>query len=481
MKFIKKFDQYITAIYFLTIIIVIATSYFTFKEFFSSHNKRQQEVIIPLFSLMTNEIIRPLTASQYMANDSFLIDYIQQEHIDINILFNYLTKVSQRFNIVSFVAIEEHKLLIDSNGKNTSLSDDSAEWYARLKAIDKNQFTDIGDVDNPHLFFDVKMFNEQEEFLGFVGVAIDLNHFATKFAEFHQRFGFELFFVDDDNVITLTSNQLMKTDSHHRKNETIKIDSLPWYAHFKNNQKNKTLKNQTPIISSIENDELMISEIPIKDLNWRVFLVASPATQQNEYWQLFVRNLIILLLVSIALYSLFIITINYFKSNLVKDSETDYLTQLPNRSYIHWKFSALNKIYKHVSVVLADIDNFKQVNDTYGHLFGDDVLKVIAKELGKNLRDIDLVGRWGGEEFILILPNTNAKQAQEIINRIRQNIEVIPFAPASTSTKFNVTVSFGISESNLAKASLQNILVKADKALYSAKNNGRNQVVVHLE
>ena len=131
--------------------------------------------------------------------------------------------------------------------------------------------------------------------------------------------------------------------------------------------------------------------------------------------------------------------------------------------------------------LLADIDNFKKLNDTYGHLVGDDVLKVVANELGQNLRNIDIVGRWGGEEFIFILPDTDAKKAQLIVDRIRVNIANIPFTPASTSKQFNVTVSFGISESSIDNIELEEILDKADKALYNAKINGRNQVVVNLE
>ncbi|MBL4899085.1 MAG: GGDEF domain-containing protein, partial [Colwellia sp.] len=153
----------------------------------------------------------------------------------------------------------------------------------------------------------------------------------------------------------------------------------------------------------------------------------------------------------------------------------------PNRSFIHWKYTLLDERYDHVSVVIADIDNFKSLNDTYGHLFGDEVLKVISKKLTENLRSIDLVGRWGGEEFILILPETNAKQAQVIINRIRKSIATMPFTSSSTSKDFNVTVSFGISESHLNGVVLEEILAKADQALYSAKNSGKNQVIIHSE
>jgi diguanylate cyclase (GGDEF)-like protein len=485
MIFIKKFDHYITAIFFISIIVIIATSYFTFKEFFTASNQKQQEAVMPLFSLINSEIIRPLTVSKYMASDPFLLDYIEQDKIDRDVIFNYITSVSNQIKTMSFIAIEKHQLLIDSNKKITSLSGNKIEWYHRLKAIDKTGFSDFGDAENPHLFFDVKMFNKQQEFLGFIGLAIDLDHFAAKFSKFKKDYGLELYFVDSNNDVTLSSEQIMQTMSHHRKDVVTNINELHWYQHYQSeyqtNNDNVNDGNKSEHFSHISGHDLIISQMPLKELNWRVFIIAPPITEQSVYWKLFIQNLVIFLLVSLVLYYLFVLCLSKFRSDLVKDSETDYLTQLPNRSFIHWKYSQLYKKYDHVSVVMADIDNFKILNDTYGHLFGDDVLKVIATKLSENLRSIDLVGRWGGEEFILILPDTNAMQAQEVINRIRKKIANIPFTPSSTNKECNVTVSFGISNSSLANTTLEEILAKADQALYNAKANGRNQVVIHLE
>jgi diguanylate cyclase (GGDEF)-like protein len=478
MKFIKKFDHYITAIFIITLVVIIATSYFTLKEFFNASNQKQQEAVIPLFSLINSEIIRPLTVSKYMASDPFLLDYIEQETIDRDVIFNYITSVSNQFNALSFIAIEKHLLLIDSNNKTTSLSSKGAEWYDRLKAIDKTEFTDFGDAENPHLFFDVKMFNKQQDFLGFIGLAIDLDYFANNFAKFKTDYGFELYFVDSNNDVTLSSEQIMQTMSHHRKDVVTNINQLHWYQQYRSKYQANDKKQYVFEHSS---GELIISQMPLKELNWRVFIIAPPIADQSVYWQLFIQNLVIFLLVSLALYYLFSLCMSKFRSDLIKDSKTDYLTQLPNRSFIHWKYSQLNGKYEQMSVVIADIDNFKILNDTYGHLFGDDVLKIIATKLSENLRTNDLAGRWGGEEFILILPDTTAQQAQEIINRIRKNIAQIPFTPSSTSSKFNVTVSFGISESNLKGIPLEKTLAKADQALYSAKTNGKNQVVVNLQ
>lgn len=133
---------------------------FTFKELFVSNNQRQQEAVIPLFSLISSEIIRPLTVSQYMAIDPLLLEYIQQAYIDEKVIYNYIASISSRFNTVAFIAIEKIQQLIDSTGKVTELLSTDAKWFHRLKAIDKIQYTDFGNAEDPHLFFDVKLFNQ---------------------------------------------------------------------------------------------------------------------------------------------------------------------------------------------------------------------------------------------------------------------------------------------------------------------------------
>jgi len=147
-----------------------------------------------------------------------------------------------------------------------------------------------------------------------------------------------------------------------------------------------------------------------------------------------------------------------------------HLLNLRKRIFLNYKLSS----------EIWEVHNFKVLNDSYGHVFGDEVLKVVAHKLGENLRNIDLVGRWGGEEFIFIFPDTRAHLPQEIVDRIRKNIANTSFTPSSTSAKVNVTVSFGVSSSNITDVTLEEIILNADKALYNAKANGRNKVVVHL-
>tara|TARA_R110002167_G_scaffold61728_1_gene174304 strand:+ start:14575 stop:16011 length:1437 start_codon:yes stop_codon:yes gene_type:complete len=476
MKFGNKFDRYIAVIFFVTIVTVILASYLTLKDVINTHNKQVQSAITPLFSLVTSEVLRPLGVANFMANNQFIIDYASQQAIEKDYIVTYLRKISDSYNMMAFIALEKHNVMLDSNGKESTLQSEDTEWFHRLKNLSGNQFSDIGNAQNPHLYFDNRIFNQQGEFIGFTGVGIDLNYFASKFQEYNDRFGFELFFVDENDVITLSSSNIMKSESLHRKGLITRLSDLPWHRSLiKNNQADASLSAEVMYTTE---DGLLISQMPIQELNWRMFIVSPPAAHQNEYWKIFIGRFLLFLFIAIIFYLILLNSINYLKSRLIKHSETDFLTQLPNRSHIHWRFDDLAKANKNLCVVLADIDNFKHINDTYGHLVGDDVLRIISEQLSKTLRRIDVVGRWGGEEFVMLLPETTANQAHTIVERIRENIACISFPISTTSGSFSTTISFGICQLPLQDKTIEDYIEGADKALYEAKSSGKNQSVI---
>ena len=123
------------------------------------------------------------------------------------------------------------------------------------------------------------------------------------------------------------------------------------------------------------------------------------------------------------------------------------------------------------TLVVWDIDFFKKVNDVYGHAAGDQVLKLVASILNKNMRETDFIARYGGEEFVSILPSTDLKAAQLVTGKLRELIESSNFHFREEAV--NITVSAGFAEvKNNEEA--ENLFIRADKALYKAKENGRN-------
>ena len=156
----------------------------------------------------------------------------------------------------------------------------------------------------------------------------------------------------------------------------------------------------------------------------------------------------------------------------------DDLTDLHNRRYFNERLldeiERAQRYSETVSILMRDIDHFKRVNDTYGHPFGDSVLCWVGDQLQKNLRKTDVISRYGGEEFAILLLNTKKAEASNIAEKIRDSIEKSLFSHLNTGIK--ITLSFGVATLGNDSNSFEGLLTKVDNALYSAKIQGRNRV-----
>jgi two-component system, cell cycle response regulator len=161
----------------------------------------------------------------------------------------------------------------------------------------------------------------------------------------------------------------------------------------------------------------------------------------------------------------------------------DPLTGLHNRRYMQSHLAQLiNEGASQgtpFSLMILDIDHFKSVNDTFGHDAGDEVLKEFAQRIRKSLRGADLACRAGGEEFVVMVPETEPQVAQLVAERIRQKVERQPFPIYGGKKTISVTVSIGVSGFRLGHTTSEALMKKADEALYKAKKEGRNRVIAH--
>jgi diguanylate cyclase (GGDEF)-like protein len=168
-------------------------------------------------------------------------------------------------------------------------------------------------------------------------------------------------------------------------------------------------------------------------------------------------------------------------ASLAAAARTDAKTGLLNADA--WQREAAVEVTRAqtpLAVAIADIDHFKAVNDTYGHLAGDTVLAAVSAAMRDLLRDCDLCGRFGGEEFALLLPRTTAAQALEITERIRQGISQLAI-PRDGTAAIQVTISIGVAVPSQARRTLDDLLAAADHALYQAKRSGRDRVAMYAD
>ena len=175
---------------------------------------------------------------------------------------------------------------------------------------------------------------------------------------------------------------------------------------------------------------------------------------------------------------------DYLRNNLDHSLElavTDQLTGLHNRRYMSGQLEALMRRAAQggepVSVLVIDIDHFKKVNDSFGHDVGDEVLSEFAVRLASNVRAIDLPVRHGGEEFVVVMPDTDLEDARRIAERIRLHVAGAPFRVMGGEELLAVTISIGVACSSGPGDTSQALIKRADEAVYEAKSRGRNRVI----
>jgi diguanylate cyclase (GGDEF)-like protein len=230
---------------------------------------------------------------------------------------------------------------------------------------------------------------------------------------------------------------------------------------------------QDPLLQVFKTTELVVMPLKAKDkVNGLIvadnLFTKKPITEQDLKIFTMLANQAGLAIENSQLYEL-----------IIHKSHTDSVTGLWNHGFFQNQLSKEVEVAKEskqpLSLLILDIDNFKQLNDTYGHQTGDLILKELALILKNSSREIDYVCRYGGEEFSIILTQTSKDRSLAIAERIRQKIEQTPFPRLQSEDKLKVTVSIGIATLPQDTLTKEELITLADKAMYIAKFSGKNQ------
>jgi diguanylate cyclase (GGDEF)-like protein len=195
-----------------------------------------------------------------------------------------------------------------------------------------------------------------------------------------------------------------------------------------------------------------------------------PAVQDSLYY----FNLVAVLAIMVFLAGLYYRLVVHNERKLQRLATTDALTGLHNRRSLTLYATDLLSQTQPLTAILCDLDNFKRTNDEHGHLAGDQVLITVARLLRQSVRSRDLAARWGGEEFLLLLPDTSAAEAVVVAERIRQRIDAAVIEMGGTTLPVSATL--GVAERK-GQETLDQLLARADEALYQGKHAGRNRIV----
>ncbi|GAB5385371.1 MAG: sensor domain-containing diguanylate cyclase [Aliiglaciecola sp.] len=471
MNAFRTLHRSILILFAVVVISIVTLVHFTASKIVAEQSRAQQQSISPAISLIVDQLLKPLHVSQTLVEAKELQELVLSDEIDEAAMFAMLKRIEQEFGMGFFIASEVSRTQYNSNGTKLALEEGKVDWYFRYKNWEQDAIADIGQWEDPHFYIDLKIYNDKQEFMGFFGISKSLDSFVGIFDEYKKEHGYDFIFVDQDNNIALSSDPELIVD----KTTFTTLESLDWYQGLDLEKLPGGSLNNALV--RVDGKDALIAEVKVDPFGWTMYLLTPLQARQTEISRSFVVSVVTLLVIIFALFLLIYHLLYYFKQDMQKNFQTDPLTRLPNRNKVELRYAEMLDQKKSVGVVLIDIDHFKAVNDTHGHNAGDTVLRQISAMLQGQLRDGDVVGRWGGEEFVLLLPDTTPEQSFEVAQKLRESMANMTASTGSISLQ--ITASFGVSHTETVRP-LTEILGYADDALYQAKRDGRNMVKMQL-
>jgi diguanylate cyclase (GGDEF)-like protein len=466
----RTLHKSILILFIVVLVSIVTLVHISVSKIVAEQSRAQQQSYSPALQLIVEQLMQPLHISQTLAKAKELEDLMRNPLNNEDQIFATLKRLNQEFSLNFFIASEISRIQYNSEGKKIELTEDKVDWYFRYKAQPEDAMADIGQWQNPQFYIDLKIYDDEGNFLGVFGVGKSLDAFTHVFNEYKKTYGYDFIFVDQNKDITLTSDPELLVKGVTFKNLT----DLPWFQALKPEQQQTSLNN---LLLQINGQEALIAELNIQPFDWTLYIITPLQSRKTEISRGFIISIVILLAVIFGLFLLIYNLLYYFKKDIQKIRQIDILTELANRNNIALKFEELMYEKESVSLVLIDLDNFKPINETHGRKAGDIVLRQVAQMLLSNIRDTDILGRWGGKEFIVLMPDTGPHEAAELCQELCKRLATTTITTGTTSIQ--ITASFGISFTATPR-NLSEVVSVADDALFSAKRDGKNMVRMQL-
>lgn len=427
-----------------------------------------------IYTEIQQRMIEPLLVSSLMANDTFLKDWLIGGENDVETIVRYLSEIQSKYGVfTTFLASDTTKNYYHPRGLIDVLHEENSadKWYFSFKKqpepyeinLDKN--ANLGDF--LVMFINYKVMNYQNELIGVTGVGVELLNIEKMLYTFKEKYKYDVYFVDNAGEITLFSKHLNKRGNI----ATIKglKEIHPAILNTKSNQ--HEYQNQ--------DGEYLLNTKYIDKLGLRLFVEINKKEYLDDLRKTFYINLFFSLIITLLVTAIIIYTINIYQKQLIQLASEDALTGLCNRRKFNESFDASFKNYqkgvKSLVLILIDIDNFKQVNDTFGHLVGDQTLMRVAHLLKTQLRVTDTIARWGGEEFSILLTDISKEDAIKIAQKLQRCVK--EDKKLIELLQYPLTISLGLGELSSLE-SQDGLAYKVDQALYKAKEEGKDKLIV---
>ncbi len=457
----------------------------TLVSYFISRDSIRESIVateLPLtsdnvYSEIQKDLIRPILISSMMSRDTFLRDWVVGGERDAGQMTRYLKEVMAHYGAVtSFFVSDKTRSYYQAGGtlKTVNAEETRDAWYFRVRDMSEpyeiNVDPDLANRDKLTIFINYRVFDYNQRFIGATGVGLAVDSVARMIADYQQRYERDIYLVDATGKIVLSGKSEAggKNAAHANIRE---IDGLRDQA----DAILKAGKGAFEYVNQGHRNFLNVRYIP--ELKWYLFVVKQEDKALTGIQRTLYLNLALCCAITFIVLLLVHLTINRYQRRLQQMATTDNLTGLANRHALELLLDQgtrdASRQKTPMSAIMIDIDRFKELNDSRGHLAGDRVLQDLAATLKENLRNSDIACRWGGEEFLIILTNTDLPASASVANTLRARVEQQKHK--INGDNVSVTISAGV-VAYRAGETQESFISRADALLYQAKHEGRNRV-----
>ena len=425
-----------------------------------------------IYSEIQKDLLPPILISSLMANDTFLREWVIEGENDINKITRYLKAIQKKYNtITSFFVSEKTRNYYHADGilKKVDPKNESDKWYFRVQSMKSgyeiNVDPDMANNEAMTVFINYRVYDYENNFIGAAGVGLAVTAVKSLLKKYQKNYDRNVYFIDDTGDIRLNGSNMLNSVGN-----ISQIKGLSGHADEILSKKN-TYFTYKKGEKTIHLNTRYIPEL-------KLFLFVEKAEEKSigKIFNTLLANFAVSAVITIIILIFLNLTISSFQSRLKTMASIDGLTGIYNRNAFD---IIMNQVIKgaqrkdpDLSIIFFDIDHFKKINDEFGHVAGDLVIKNIVTLTKDIIRESDTFCRWGGEEFLILLKDCSIDDAFLICEKIRKAVFNTPVI--YKGEKIFTSVSLGVAHYRSDEDQIS-LLSRVDKLLYLAKQNGRNR------
>jgi len=424
-----------------------------------------------IFSEIERDLLRSILISSLMAHDTFVRDWTRDGEDDPERIIRYLGEIQRKYDTTTaFFVSEATRRYYHPDGviKTVSRAEPADAWYFRVREMNEpfeiNIDQDTAEPSRLSIFVNYRVTDSDGDFLGATGIGLAVDTVARLIANYQRRYGREIYFIDREGQVTMHGKDYDGPES---------IQAQPGLARY------ATRILTSPSMSLSYQDsggrEVFVNTRLIPEFDWFLMVEQSSSSADKRLMNTLIVNILLALGVAALVMLIGGLTMRNYQRRLEAMATTDKLTGTSNRQAFDVLFDQVRRGARRrdepVSLVTLDVDHFKSINDQYGHQVGDDTLRTLAATITEAIREGDTLCRWGGDEFLVLMPDADLEQARQTAERLRERVANRLRQPDGTA----VTVSQGVAQWH-PDETLHALIHRADRALYRAKQAGRDRV-----